>query len=98
LDQTITLPDWPLGDSYLAVDGVSFRMYVAVNQEFTCHAQFTTVRSDSNYTAVSFLPLVALLLLSSASGWSIYQRQQKRQMIHRQVPLMPTNHDHYVTL
>jgi hypothetical protein len=93
LDQTMTLPDWPLGNSYLAVDGVSFRIYVAVNQEFTCHAQFTTVRSDSTYSAVSFLPFAALLLLSS-SGWYMYQRQQKR--LKMRYLYMPTSHDHYV--
>jgi hypothetical protein len=95
VDKTITLPAWGLMNNYLAVNGITFRLYATIDEELTCHAQFTTVRSDSTYTAMSFLPLGLVALLLSASGWSIYQRQKN----HRQTQApMPTNHDHYVTM
>ena len=100
-DETFTLPAWSLGNSF-AVNGVTFSIYVTVNTEFSCHAQFTTVRSDSTYTASAFLP-VGLLVIVMLSGLYAYQVKRTRQAVHQN--MRPSReddrnypNDHYITL
>ena len=106
------LPESSLSNTNFAVNGVSFRIYVLVNEEFTCHAQFTTVKSDasSTTTAVSLLGFVAVIL----SVFSVNEVGKRRRRTLAQVDLraeelreqQPSTktvrfdamNDHYVTL
>jgi hypothetical protein len=62
--------------SNFAVNGVSFRIYVLLNNEFTCHAQFTTVKVQSYSMSYSLLG-IAFVVLSAVSMSVVQQRRRK---------------------
>ena len=61
---SLTLSETSLSNTNFAVNGVTFRLYVLVNNDFTCHAQFTTVKLESsgNTMAVSIVGFVGIML------------------------------------
>ena len=105
-----TLPETALSNTNFAVNGVSFRIYVLINNDLTCNAQFTTVRADTGTSAmeVSMLGFVALIV----SGFSAFAIQNRRRRTVAQVDLKAAEQpqhdndakkrvhfeDHYVTL
>lgn len=104
---SLALPESSLSNTNFAVNGVTFRMYVLVNNEFTCHAQFTTVKVDSSTaTAVSLLGFVAVIL----SIFSVHEVGKRRRRTVAQADLLAEEeraqeqiefdamHSNYVTL
>ncbi|CAB9498204.1 expressed unknown protein [Seminavis robusta] len=90
--ETFSLPDWSL-DNY-AVNGFGFRIYVTANDEFNCHAQFTTVRSnDTTTTTVSILGIV-FVLVSFLSVYHTRRRNKKNRTLMTRQDLEGNHHHH----
>ena len=79
-----SLPEAALANTNFAVDGVGFRIYVLINNELTCNAQFTTIKSESYAsTEFSLLGAAAFVLW----GLSAYEIRKRRLRTAAQVDL-----------
>lgn len=106
--KTLALPESSLSNTNFAVNGVTFRIYVLVNNDFTCHAQFTTVKlnSSNNAMSVSILGIVGVIL----SILSVHEVGKRRLKTVAKADLLAeekkaqedieisTMHNNYVTL
>lgn len=79
-----TLPEHALSNTNFAVNGVTFRIYVLLNNEITCNAQFTTAKSDS-YASTGYSMLGAVVL--AMSGFSANEIRKRRRRTLAQVDL-----------
>jgi hypothetical protein len=85
------LPEHSLSDTNFAVNGVTFRIYILVNNDITCNAQFTTIKSQS-YTSTEFSLLgVAALVMS---GFSAHEIRKRKRRTMAQVDLNAEEHRH----
>jgi len=93
---SFVLPEASL--SNFAVNGVSFRIYVSINDEFTCHAQFTTIKyyeytassssrstssNNNNTMSVSILGVVMIIL----SVFSVFEMNKRHQRWRTVTPM-----------
>jgi len=79
-----TLPEAAIANTNFAVNGVSFRIYLLVNNELTCNAQFTTIKSES-YASTEFSVLGAAAFFMS--GYSAYEIRKRKLRTAAQVDL-----------
>ena len=105
-EEEFAIPETAISNTNFAVNGVSFRIYVQINNEFTCHAQFTTIKSDS-YASMGVSMLVAVALIMS--GFTAFEFRRRRRRTVAQVDLKEEERqgdstrrvhfeDHYVNL
>ena len=88
------LPESSLGN--FAVNGVTFRIYVLINNEFTCHAQFTTVRSYEMTYSILGVAAVFASFLSILVGVKRHKQRKLRTTAKVNLQMEEQRQDHVV--